>query len=244
MSPTSSGCGYQENRGQRRIETIGKSSKHRTLFLSDFHLGSRQCQAKRLYDFLWRNDAEHIYLIGDIIETSALFHRRWPPFHDDVMKLLYEKVLGGTRITFVPGNHDKLFRYHLGDYGSLRIADHARHTSATGKMFLIIHGDETDLLRIDVLLWAITKVEALTKISLWEALRKYIGPVIDHHTIAYENKIMALAMERGFLGVVCGHIHRPNIVDRGALYLNPGDWTWHCTAIGEDDQGNFEMLYG
>lgn len=206
-------------------------------------MGSRNCQAKRLYEFLWRNDAEHIYLIGDIIETSTLF-QRWPPYHDDVLKILHEKAISGTKVTFVPGNHDSVFRWHLGNFGNLRIATNARHTSATGTIFLVIHGDETDLVWVHLWLWAILKVEALTGINLWELLRKHFLWWVENHTTEFEDKVIALALVRGFLGVVCGHIHMPNIRDGGALYMNPGDWTWHCTAISEDAKGNFEMLYG
>ena len=109
---------------------------------------------------------------------------------------------------------------------------------------LVIHGDETDLLQLDFLLWVITKFESVVKLNLWEMLRKHFGVLIRRHTTAFENKIMATALERGFLGVVCGHIHMPRIADRGALYLNPGDWTWHCTAIAEDVRGNFTILQG
>lgn len=221
--------------------TIGPT-RHRTLFLSDFHLGSRACQAKRLHEFLWRNDAERIYLIGDIIEGSA--SRRWPPFHDDVLRILISKASAGTEIVFVPGNHDSLFRHHIGDYGNMKIANHAQHRRANGDVMLVIHGDETDLLQLDFLLWVITKFESIVKLNLWELLRKHFGVLIRRHTMAFENKIMATALERGFLGVVCGHIHMPRIADRGALYLNPGDWTWHCTAIAEDVRGNFTILQG
>jgi len=221
--------------------TIGRT-RHRTLFLSDFHLGSHNCKAKRLYEFLWRNDAERIYLVGDIIEGGIL--RRWPAFHDDVLRILAEKAHDGAEIVFVPGNHDSLFRHHVGRYANLRIATQACHETAKGNRILVIHGDETDLFRLDTLLWLITKFEAITGLHLWEIVRRLCGRLIEQHTIAFENKIMAIAHDQGYCGVLCGHIHMPRITDRGALYLNPGDWTWHCTAIVEDFDGNLRLLQG
>jgi UDP-2,3-diacylglucosamine pyrophosphatase LpxH len=236
-----SGYGYSEGHGAPNTVIIAPT-RHRTLFLSDFHLGSRACQAKRLYEFLCRNDADTIYLIGDILEGGIL--HRWPPFHDQVLQILAEKSLAGTRLIFIPGNHDALFRQHIGTYGNLKIANHAIHEQVAGKTLLVVHGDETDLCKLDILLWMITKFENLTKLNLWELMRKHFGSLIRQHTTAFENKIMAMALERGFLGVVCGHVHMPRIADRGALYLNPGDWTWHCTAIAEDAAGNFKLLQG
>ena len=221
--------------------TIGQS-KHRTLFLSDLHLGSQHCKAKRLYEFLWRNDAEMIYLVGDVVECNT--PNRWPPYHDAVLAILAEKALAGTKIVFVPGNHDNVFRYHIGQYANLSIVNHAVHKRTSGETILVIHGDETDLFRLDLLLWVITKFETLTGLHLWEIVRRCFKSLIVRHTISFENKVMALAHDQGFLGVLCGHIHMPNIVDRGALYLNAGDWTYHCTAIAEDQEGNFKMLKG
>jgi UDP-2,3-diacylglucosamine pyrophosphatase LpxH len=221
--------------------TIGQT-KHKTLFISDLHLGSHNCKAKRLYEFLWRHDADRIYLIGDIVEMRS--KNKWPPFHDNVLRILAQKAQDGTELVFIPGNHDSVFRYHVGDYGNLRIANHASHDCVNGETLLVIHGDETDLFRIDIILWLIVKFEHLTGLSLWNLLRKYFSRLIGSHVQAFENKMMALAHDRGFLGVVCGHIHMPNIVDRGAFYLNPGDFTHHCTAIAEDHKGHFKILYG
>lgn len=221
--------------------TIGQN-KHRTLFLSDLHLGSYNCKAKRLYEFLWRNDADQIYLIGDIIERNI--SHKWPPYHDDVLRILLEKASAGTEIIFVPGNHDRMFLHHIGVYGNLKIANHANHEGADGKILLIVHGDETDLFTMDALLWLIVKLEAITGWNLWEILRKSFGRLIKRHIESFENKMMTYAHDMGYLGIVCGHIHAPKIVDRGALYLNAGDWTHHCTAIAEDQNGKFKILYG
>jgi UDP-2,3-diacylglucosamine pyrophosphatase LpxH len=218
-------------------------NRHRSLFLSDFHLGSRHCKAKRLYEFLCRYDADTIYLIGDIIEIRS--PTKWPPFHDDVLKVLCDKALSGTKLVFVPGNHDSLFRYHIGQYGNLHILNHVYHECVGGGKLLIIHGDETDLFKIDKLLWFIVKLESVCKIHLWEYLRKYFSSLIWHHTELFKNKIMKKAASHKVCGIVCGHIHMPEIsCNQGMLYLNPGDFIYHCTAIAESFNGKFSIIKG
>ena len=41
---------------------------YRAIWISDVHLGTAGCQAKYLLDFLKHNDADKIYLVGDIID--------------------------------------------------------------------------------------------------------------------------------------------------------------------------------
>ena len=43
-------------------------ARYRTLFISDVHLGTRNCQAEALCDFLDNHDAETLYLVGDIVD--------------------------------------------------------------------------------------------------------------------------------------------------------------------------------
>lgn len=218
-------------------------NRHRTLFIGDVHLGNRNCKAERLYKFLCRNDADTIYLIGDILERSMI--KRWPAFHDDVLRILCDKSLNGTEIIFIPGNHDSFFRYHIGQYGNLKILNHAMHKRVNGDLMLVMHGDETDFFKLESVLWLLTKIEAFTRIHFWEMLRKFFKSAIARHTAAYERKIVAVAMSSNVFGVVCGHIHMPRIdSNEGMLYLNPGDWVYHCTAIAENYQGNFTLLQG
>ena len=49
-----------------------KTKQHRTLWISDVHLGTRDFQARALLDFLAHNEAETIYLVGDIIDGWQL----------------------------------------------------------------------------------------------------------------------------------------------------------------------------
>ena len=88
-------------------DKVGHMAHYRTLFISDVHLGTRSSQAEMLMDFLKHNDAETIYLVGDIVDFWRI--RRgcvWPQSHNDVLQKLLRKVRKGARVVFVPGNHD------------------------------------------------------------------------------------------------------------------------------------------
>ena len=199
-------------------------TRHRALFLSDFHLGSWNCKAARLAAFLRRHDAERIYLVGDILDRERF--EDWPPYHDDVIQLLVQKCLDGAVLYYVPGNHDHLFRWHLGAYGRFHIARQTEHTTLGGARLLV----------------AVTWIERKTGWHLWEAVRRTLASWVQHHTRSYVRKMMKLSEE--YAGVVCGHIHQPAIIRGRRVYLNPGDWTHHCTAIVERLDGHFEMLHG
>lgn len=215
--------------------------KYRSLFLSDFHLGSKHCQAERLWYFLLEHGAEKVYLIGDIIEVNIM--SCWPPFHNEVMGELFNMGARGTEIIYVPGNHDAIFRAHTGHYGNLKIERHAYHANQRGT-FLVIHGDEQDRFRSHLLLQVLTWIERKTGGNYWELLRSNFGRIIYNHSIAFEGRMITLAREYGYAGIVCGHIHSPKIVEGNVLYLNPGDWIRHCTAIVEHYTGQFEIISG
>ena len=120
---------------------------YRTLFLSDVHLGTRGCQAELLLDFLKHNDAGTVYLVGDMIDGWRLKSGwYWPQAHNDVVQKLLRKVRKGTRMIYVPGNHDEFARQYIGAFfGGVEVADHAYHTTADKKRLLIVHGDQFDI---------------------------------------------------------------------------------------------------
>lgn len=199
------------------------------------HLGSYNCKAERLVEFLLNHSAERIYLVGDIVEGHNL--KNWPPFHDQVIRILTMRALHGTEIIYVPGNHDSLFRHHLGTYGNLKIVKNYSHACVDGSILYVTHGDETDLLPNFLWLWFIIALERLTKSGFWELARKFLSKRIKRHTNKFEFKMRKL----GHLNILCGHIHYPKITD---AYKNCGDWVFHCTAISENFDGSFELLRG
>jgi UDP-2,3-diacylglucosamine pyrophosphatase LpxH len=218
------------------------AKRYRALFLSDFHLGSRHCQAERLWHFLKQNNADKIYLVGDIIEVSEMRH--WPEFHHDIMEELFSKGANGTEVIYVPGNHDAIFRAHQGRYGNLSVEHYAYHVRAKGDILFVTHGDEKDRFRSHVLLQLLTMIERKLGHNYWETMRHFFSRTIRNHTIAFEARMVALAREHGYMGIICGHVHLPKITEGEVLYLNTGDWIYHCTAIAEHDSGKFEIIYG
>src|SRR5487761_1969448 len=120
---------------------------YRSLFLSDVHLGTRGSQADLLLDFLKHNEAETIYLVGDIVDGWRLKSGwYWPQAHNDVVQKLLRKVRKGARMIYVPGNHDEFARDYFGQtFGGVEVVDRAIHETSDGRRLLVIHGDQFDV---------------------------------------------------------------------------------------------------
>ena len=239
------------------------TTHYRTLFISDIHLGKRGCQADLLLDFLRHNDADTIFLVGDIIDGWALKSGwYWPQSHNDVIQKLLRKVRKGTRIIFVPGNHDEFARGYLGmNFGGVEVIDSALHEMATGKTFLIIHGDQFDIVvsnaRWLALLgdWAyevalftnhwFNKARRALGFQYWSFSAWAKHKVKDAVSFigSFETTLADEARRRGAQGVVCGHIHHATIREiDGITYVNVGDFVESCTAIAEHADGRLEIL--
>src|SRR4051794_16241007 len=120
--------------------------RYRTVFVSDVHLGTRGCEADALAAFLASTPCDKLFLVGDIIDGWRLTRRwYWPEAHTAVLHEILRKVDGGTRVIYVPGNHDEAFRDFCGRaLAGIEIAREAVHETADGKHFLVIHGDQFD----------------------------------------------------------------------------------------------------
>ena len=236
---------------------------YRALFLSDIHLGTRGCQAHLLLDFLRYNDAEVIYLVGDIVDGWRLRRSwHWPQLHNDVVQKLLRKARKGARVVYVPGNHDEFLRNYFGThFGGVEVMETAVHETADGRRLLIMHGDEFDVVvRHAKWLaffgdWAYVTALSLNtwfnlirrklgfrywSLSAWAKLKvknavNFIG--------AFEDALIAESKRCGTDGVVCGHIHHAVIrKEDGHVYMNTGDWVESCTAIAEGHDGTFEII--
>lgn len=232
--------------------------------LSDTHLGSRGCQAEMLLDFLRHNDADTIYLVGDIIDGWRL--RKgwfWPQTHNDVVQKLLRKVRKGTRVIYVPGNHDEFLRDYLGLHaGGVEIVPHFVHATADGKRLLIIHGDQFDCVIVHAKWLAhlgdTAYTLALNANTLFSYVRRKLGR--PYWSLSkylklkvkkavnfigdFENALASEARRQGVDGVVCGHIHHAQMREiNGILYNNTGDWVESCTAIVEDFDGSLQLIH-
>ncbi len=235
----------------------------RTLFLSDIHLGSRAANAEYLIDFLRHHEADTIYLVGDIVDGWRLKRNwHWPQSHNDVVQKLLRQARKGTRIFYIPGNHDEFLRDFEGrHFGGVEVIDRIIHTGADGKRYLVIHGDQFDIVVMnartlaylgdwayDVAIAANVVVARIRRMfnlpywsfSAWAKLRvkkavNFIG--------SFQTTLAEEARRSDAQGVICGHIHHAAIEEMdGITYINTGDWVESCTAVGEHFDGTFELL--
>lgn len=237
--------------------------RHRTLFISDTHLGTRGCKAEALADFLAHNECETLFLVGDIVDGWQLKRRWfWNDAQNQVVGEILRKVDEGTRVIFVPGNHDEFARDYAGRlFGGIEIIQEAIHETADGKRLWVLHGDRFDgvmqyarwlahvgdwaygmALRLNDILFKARKKLGLPYWSLSAYLKHKVKNAVEFIS-RFEAIMAAEAAKHGVDGVVCGHIHHAEIRMIGdILYLNDGDWVESCTALAEDALGNLEIL--
>ena len=235
----------------------------RSIFLSDIHLGSPDCQAEQLGDFLDTHSCDELYLVGDIVDFWALKKKaRWPDAHTAVMSRLLALPAGGTRVTYIPGNHDDVVRKIYGSLISgIQVVNELVYETAKGKRLLVVHGDIFDeivltgewqhrigadlydsLMAISRRLNAVRRVLGYAHWSL-AAWVKYQFADAVKHIHDYEYAAAREAAKRFHHGIICGHIHHPNTRDiDGMTYLNCGDWVEHATAIVEDQAGEMRLI--
>ena len=76
----------------------------RSVFVSDVHLGLRDCQAGYLLDFLRSMHCERLYLVGDIIDFENMQKRPfWHADHGEVLAEILAIVARGTQRDLHPG---------------------------------------------------------------------------------------------------------------------------------------------
>ena len=235
----------------------------RTLWVSDLHLGTPGCQAAALLDFLKHTECETLFLVGDIIDGWQLRRRwHWPQAHNDVIQKLLRKARKGTRVIFIPGNHDEFARAFVGHrFGGIEVAKDWVHTTADGRRLWVMHGDLFDgvvqcarwLAHVGDSLYGFTlrlnrhlnSLRARLGLPYW-SLSKYLKHKVKR-AVSYlgdfETAVAREAHRRGVHGVVCGHIHHAELREiDGILYANDGDWVESLTALAEHADGRLEII--
>lgn len=243
---------------------MGAARHYRAIWISDIHLGTRGCKAEFLLDFLRHTESDYLYLVGDIIDGWRL--RRswyWAQSHNDVIQKILRKARKGTKIVYVPGNHDEWLRdYTQIQMGGVLLLDEVVHVTADGRKLLVVHGDAFDgvvrYARWLALLgdWAYAAVLRLNHSynlmrrrfgypywSLSAYLKKRVKNAVEFVS-NFADSIVEEAQKRGVDGIVCGHIHQADMKDiRGVLYCNDGDWVESCTALVEHFDGRLEIIH-
>ena len=130
------------------VRSDTRKRHYRTIFLSDIHLGSRGCRADRLLDFLKSHSCDRLYLVGDIVDGWRMKRSLyWPQSHSNVVRRVLTLAKRGTEIVYVTGNHDEfLRRYSDHQFGNIVLCDRAVHVRPDGERYLVIHGDEYDVI--------------------------------------------------------------------------------------------------
>jgi UDP-2,3-diacylglucosamine pyrophosphatase LpxH len=244
-------------------EPEGEALQVRTVWISDLHLGTPGCQAVALLDFLRCVECETLYLVGDIIDGWQLRRQwYWPQAHNDVVQKLLRKARKGTRVIFVPGNHDEFARKYLDhNFGGVDVVEEHVHVTADGRRLWVIHGDLFDGV-VQCARWLAYLGDSLYEFTLkvnrhFNSLRARLGlpywslsrylKLKVKRAVSYlddfEQAVAREARHRGLQGVVCGHIHHAEIrtID-GVLYCNDGDWVESLTALVEHADGRLEIL--
>jgi UDP-2,3-diacylglucosamine pyrophosphatase LpxH len=239
--------------------------KVRTIFLSDIHLGTRACQVQRLLDFLRHYDSEHLILVGDILDFWAMGRRGvyWSAAMNTFVQKILKRARHGTQVVFVPGNHDEALREYVDNsFGDIRLVDEYEHTAADGKRYLVLHGDEFDvvtkyhkwlallgdhsyafLVRINVMLsWVRRQLGIAGYWSLAGYAKRRVKTAVSF-VFDFEESVVRAVKDRALEGVICGHIHVASVkqID-GIAYINCGDWVDSCTAIVEHHDGRMELV--
>ena len=241
-----------------------KPTYYRSIFISDVHLGFSGCSAEYLLDFLRSTSCDYLFLVGDIIDIWQMKKRIfWPQAHNDVIRTILGKAKHGTKIIYIPGNHDELLRdFDQMVLGNLEIHNKYIYITNDGKRFLLLHGDEFDCIVMN------SRTLALIGSALYEMLlnantlvnffRRKLGfsywslaRVLKHkvkravkYISNFEKILVHEARKHDVDGLISGHIHRAAIERiNDVIYCNCGDWVESCTALVENPDGAMELIH-
>ena len=239
---------------------------YRSIFISDVHLGTKDCKAGHLNNFLKQNTCDTLYLVGDIIDAWKIKQNkwRWKQSHTNVVRRILGHAKRDTKVIYILGNHDEFLRpylhYGLG-FGMLEITNQCEHLGADGKRYLITHGDLFDgITRLapwlsflgdkayDFVLTLNSRFNWIRhrfgfgywSLSLY--LKQRVKRAIDF-MFQFEKNLAGYCKKKGYDGVICGHIHKAEIKEiDGVVYMNDGDWVESCTALVEHHDGRWEII--
>jgi UDP-2,3-diacylglucosamine pyrophosphatase LpxH len=239
---------------------------YRSIFISDVHLGTKDCKAGHLNNFLKHNSCETLYLVGDIIDAWKIKQNkwRWKQSHTNVVRRILGHAKRNTRIVYVLGNHDEFLRPYLQynlNFDMVEMHNQIEHIGADGKRYLVVHGDLFDgITRLapwlsflgdkayDTILslnskfnWILHRM-GIGYFSLSRFLKRKVKKAVDF-MFQFEVNLAAYCKKRGYDGVICGHIHHAEIKEiDGVIYMNDGDWVESMTALVENHDGTWQII--
>ncbi len=237
---------------------------YRSIWISDFHLGTVRCKAESLLDFLRSHCAETLFLVGDVIDGWNVGPGWcWTAAQTAVIEELWAWRRRGTRMIFMPGNHDERSTEMVQTlFGSVECHEDFVHRTEEGRRMLVTHGHQFDggmhgarwlsiigsvgysaALRVN--LWY--NRECGGSISRQRAARLYFKRQLKsavHYLMDFrDERVTHAARDRRVDGVICGHTHKPDHRMVGPiLYVNDGDWVQSRTALVEEPSGALRLL--
>jgi len=236
----------------------------KTIVISDVHLGTRGSKAKEVARFLKQYSCDNLILNGDIIDgwqlkKSGSWKRKHTRFFNRILKMIESH---NTKVFYLRGNHDDFLDQILPlQIGNLSIQNDMVYESM-GRKFFITHGDIFDSVTTNFrwiaylgdmgytfLLWLNRQVnyhrrrKGLPYYSLSQYVKGKVKSAVSYID-EYETELAKMARSRGCDGIICGHIHKAeNRTIEGITYLNSGDWVETMSALAEDHQGNWQLIY-
>lgn len=241
-----------------------EKKQHKTIVVSDIHLGSKWSKAKEVTKFLKQNTCETLILCGDIIDGWVLQRgskKKWTKDHTSFFRQIL-KIQDKTEVIYIRGNHDDfLDRLAPLEFFNISILNHFVYES-NKKRYYVLHGDIFDNVtsgfRWISKLGDIGYNILLNFNKTYNKYRKWRG--MEYYSIAakikqkvkssvsaissYEQQIIDIAKTNNCDGAICGHIHKPEIKQMGdILYLNSGDWVESLSALTEDFNGKWSLEF-
>lgn len=236
----------------------------KTIVVSDVHLGTRGSKAKEIARFLKQYRCENLILNGDIIDgwqlkKSGTWKRKHTRFFNRILKMIENHQ---TKVYYLRGNHDDFLDQILPlQIGNLSIQTDMIYESQ-GKKYFITHGDIFDSITTNLrwiaylgdvgytfLLWLNRIVNhyrfkrGLPYFSLSQYVKSKVKSAVSYID-EYEIELAKMARAKGCDGIICGHIHKAeNREIDGVHYLNSGDWVETMSALAEDHEGNWQLIY-
>ncbi|MCX7986432.1 MAG: UDP-2,3-diacylglucosamine diphosphatase [Bacteroidales bacterium] len=238
---------------------------YKTIVLSDIHLGTPESKAKEATKFLKNHTCDLLILNGDIFDGWYLkrLGSKWKKKHNRFIRQVLKKMeKQNTQVIYVRGNHDDFLDNVVPLYiGNLTIVKQYVYESF-GKKYWVIHGDVFDSITTHMK-W-LSKLgdmgyNLLVKINKWyniyrakrglpyysmsREIKAKVKQAVSYIS-DFQKELASLAHSRGYHGVICGHIHTPAIEQIGnILYLNSGDWVESLSALVEDEEGNWNIIW-
>ncbi len=241
-----------------------KNKHHKTIVISDVHLGTADSKAKELVRFLKKNTCDTLIMNGDIIDGWRLRKNgKWKKKHTRFFKVIIKMMQNiQTEVFYIRGNHDDFLDNIMPfSIGNLHIQKDLVYDSC-GKRYYVVHGDVFDSITTNLkwlahlgdvgytfLLW-INKIynnrrmrKGLPYYSLSQIIKNKVKSAVSYIS-SFEENLVSLAQSKHCDGVICGHIHHPSITNyKNLVYLNSGDWVESLTALVEDYNGDWQIIY-